>query len=51
LPIIAASGVPPQGPDGAAAHAAVNHFLTKPYSAEALLKALRDLVGDRRLKS
>ncbi len=45
LPIIAASGLLANGHTGHAANLGVKHFLPKPYSAETLLKTLRQVLA------
>jgi CheY-like chemotaxis protein len=45
LPIIAASGLSADGRVTQAASLGVKHFLSKPYSADALLQVLRQILS------
>jgi CheY-like chemotaxis protein len=43
--IIAASGLDANGNVAKAASAGIKHFIKKPYTAQALLKLLREILG------
>ncbi|MES2440679.1 MAG: PAS domain S-box protein [Verrucomicrobiota bacterium] len=47
LPVIAASGLTANGQIAHAASLGVKHFLPKPYTAETLLKMLRDVLAEK----
>jgi CheY-like chemotaxis protein len=46
IKIIAASGLQSNGDVTRASNASVNHFLTKPYTAATLLKAMREILDE-----